>query len=67
MDFSKLLKSRFELTNEYFYNANHMNGDGSAKLQPIITEIYYDLKNNTYESSNYFYDSYELMLTDYNN
>ena len=64
--FSKLLKSHFELTNDYFYNANHLNGDGATKLEPIITNIYNDLKNYTYNASNYFYNSYSEMMADYN-
>ena len=66
IDFSKLLKSQLQLTNNYFYNSNHLNVYGSKKFQPIITSVYNDLKNNTYNASNYFYDSYDDMISAYN-
>ncbi len=66
IDFSKLLKSKMELTNDCFYNSNHLNQTGSNKLYPIIKDVYQDLLNDTYNPANYFYDSYQSMVQNYN-
>lgn len=66
IDFSKIKKDHMTLSNNYFYNANHCNLDGAKKLQPIILEIFNQIKSGKFEYSAWFYDSFTAMIADYN-
>ena len=64
LDFSKTKKSLITFNNEYFYDANHCNKSGAEALAPIISSIISELEQNTYNSENYFYSTFEEMVED---
>lgn len=65
IDLAKTKKSLLTLNNSCFYDANHCNLHGANEIAPILTNVISDLENNTYNSQNYFYDTFQDMIDDY--
>lgn len=65
IDFAKIKKSLITLNNSCFYDGNHCNLHGANEIAPILANVISDLENNTYNSQNYFYDTFQDMIDDY--
>lgn len=65
IDLAKIKKEIVNLSNVLFCDANHCNKDGANAILPVITEILNDLDNNTYDSADYFYSTFDEMITAY--
>lgn len=65
IDFAKTKKELVNLSNVLFYDGNHCNKEGADAMLSVYASVLTDLGNNTFNSGNYFYSSFEEMIADY--